>query len=255
MTEEMRQKIVEAVEKLDHANDEHWTGAGKVNMNILQGLVGPPKTRDDIVTRKMLDEAVPGIVRRAGGEIEKPAEAPAPAAPPAPAQDDGSDGYDMIGDDQGEEPDLDADREATPGEEPAPAPEVPPEPAAASASAPPSVPASVPDAEPSVIGDVDLAAEGKRLRAEMASATSEVVVRADKLESLYETLDSAAARVRQLERENETLRDQLGRATAALTRAQGELAKFGRTPLDRAMAGNRGYGTQRPNVPLLKQGG
>ncbi len=59
--DDVNQKITleEAVAKLNHEDDSHWTEKGKPDLNILSELTG------ETVTRKILKESFPDLVRTA----------------------------------------------------------------------------------------------------------------------------------------------------------------------------------------------
>jgi hypothetical protein len=67
----VKEKIIEALGKLDPANDEHWTSAGLPKVEAVAGLAELPD-----LTRKDITEAAPDVVRdRSGIPILSPLEA------------------------------------------------------------------------------------------------------------------------------------------------------------------------------------
>lgn len=57
-----KKAILEALQKLDAANDEHWTASGKPAMKVLEELTG-----DKGLKRSDVDAAAPDFVRQSAG--------------------------------------------------------------------------------------------------------------------------------------------------------------------------------------------
>lgn len=63
VSDEMKAKISEALEQLDHTNDDHWTNAGKPDMKAVEALVG-----DSSIKRKDVESVAPDFKRKTDDE-------------------------------------------------------------------------------------------------------------------------------------------------------------------------------------------
>lgn len=83
-------EVREALEKLDHANNDHWTKAGMPSVEAVKEIAG-----NDEISREDIDAAWPELVRKPQenseeGAQEKPKEEPKKAAKGKAAKPDGS---------------------------------------------------------------------------------------------------------------------------------------------------------------------
>lgn len=97
----MKQKIIEALGKLDPSNDNHWTAEGQPRLDTMKMLMA-----DGSLTRAMIDEHVPGYTRALaagqGGGTSTPAHTPAATGSAAGSAAQSPQGANLQGGDNGE---------------------------------------------------------------------------------------------------------------------------------------------------------
>jgi hypothetical protein len=75
----MEEKILEALRKIDAANDNHWTADGQPRLDTVKMLAGNPA-----ITRELVDAAAPGFTRVTAATYTPPAAQAQQASDPVP---------------------------------------------------------------------------------------------------------------------------------------------------------------------------